>query len=148
MPIESGKQIRQKAIRGILNRGTESSQEDIRDYLHGKGIEASQATLSRDLREMGAVKIPVNGGGSVYRLQQTGSDEQHGLSNYEIDFEPVGNLLLIKTTLGSAPGLCVLIDKLNLPQIAGTVAGDDTIIAVLRSNTDVPGVIGRIKNVR
>ena len=145
MPIQSGKNVRQQAIREILNSGFESSQGDIRDYLKRKDIKASQATLSRDLREMGAVKIPVNGGGSVYRLQPSTPDEQCGLSNYELGFETVGNLLLIKTTLGSAPGLCVIIDRLNLPEIAGTVAGDDTIIAVLRSDTDVHGIISKIK---
>ncbi len=143
--MQAGKNIRQEAIREILNRDSGSSQEEIREYLHDRGIEASQATLSRDLHEMGAVKIPVNGGGSLYRLAALSADEQQRISNYEAWFESVGNLLIIRTTSGSAPGLCVLIDRMSLDEIAGTIAGDDTIFAVLRNQSDAPSVIKKIK---
>ncbi len=146
LPVpQAGKNRRQDAIREILNRGSGSSQEDIREYLRKRGIEASQATLSRDLHEMGAVKIPVNGGGSVYRFQPASPEEQPRISNYEAIFESVGNLLIIKTTSGSAPGLCVLIDGLGLDEIAGTIAGDDTIFVVLRNQSDAPSVIRKIR---
>ena len=143
--MQAGKNIRQNAIREILNRDSGSSQEEIREYLRDRGIEASQATLSRDLHEMGAVKIPVNGGGSLYRFAALPADKQQRISNYEACFESVGNLLIIRTTSGSAPGLCVLIDRMSLDEIAGTIAGDDTIFAVLRKQSDAPAVIKKLK---
>ena len=142
--LQPGKQARQRAIRDILNGRAGTSQEEIREYLREHGIATSQATLSRDLREMGAVKIPVNGGGSGYRLRTDGRENGFRISRYEARFEPVGNMLVIKTASGSAPGLCVLIDNLNLQEIAGTVAGDDTIFALLRNPSDARAVIDKL----
>jgi len=145
MKLQSGKSARKQAIHEIMNRGAGSSQEDIRVYLRGRGIHASQATLSRDLREMGAVKIPVNGGRSVYRLHTASQDAERRMSDYNVSFESIGNLLIIKTSSGRAPGLCVVIDSLGLNEVAGTVAGDDTIIAVLRNANDATSVIGKLE---
>lgn len=145
MSQQPGKKARTQAIREILTRGSGSSQEEIREFLRLRNIDASQATLSRDLHEMGAVKIPVNGGGSVYRLQQAGVDEPPRISNYEAVFELAGNILVIRTTSGSAPGLCVLIDRMRIGEVAGTIAGDDTIFVALRNASDADGVIRKIK---
>ena len=97
----SAKQERHRAIRDLLAGGSGSSQEDVREYLMNQGIEASQATLSRDLREMGAVKIPRENGKAVYRLHEAATTEQHQPA-YGARFEAVGNLLVIKTSSGAA----------------------------------------------
>lgn len=142
---------RHAAIRSILEAHSGSTQEEIRELLEGRGIFASQATLSRDLREMGAIKIPAEGGGAVYSL---GAIERGNLDLGEIgramqafavDYEPVGNFLVIKTVPGNAPALCVVLDRQRWGGIAGTIAGDDTILVIARNASDVANIMTRLK---
>jgi len=143
--MKSAKEIRQETIREILNSGSGSSHEEIRDFLRSRDIDASQATLSRDLREMGAVKFSIGGGKAVYRLHTASVSLTRRISNYDVNFETIGSLLIIKTSPGSAPGLCVSIDQIALDGIAGTIAGDDTILAVLRTAEDAPVIIEQLE---
>jgi len=134
----TGKRQRQAAIREILIKNSGSTQEKIIENLENQGISASQATLSRDLREMGAVKIPVDGGavyklGGQYNLDEIGS----ALNAFSLRHEAVGNFLVIQTAPGNAQGLCVILDRQNWPEIVGTIAGDDTILVIARTVRDV-----------
>jgi len=140
----SDKNKRQAAIREALNKNAGTTQEGIKDYLYNQGIKASQSTLSRDLREIGAVKIPVNGGKACYKLSAPVEDFMQTISNYSINYEAIGNLLLLKTTPGNAPGFCVILDKQGWDEIAGTVAGDDTILVIARTNADVRSIITKL----
>ncbi|MFC1538276.1 arginine repressor [Candidatus Latescibacterota bacterium] len=144
----AGKLKRQNTIRDILNNKTGTTHEEIIRYLGEKGIKASQSTLSRDLREMGVIKIPLNGGKAYYRLSESARRTARTISNYPISFETVGNLLVIKTSLGSAPGLCVFIDNQKWNEIAGTIAGDDTILVILRNPSDAVVVVKRLERLR
>jgi transcriptional regulator of arginine metabolism len=143
--MKSAKEIRLETIREIINSGSGSSQEEIRDFLRSRDIDASQATLSRDLREMGAVKFSLDGGKAVYRLHATSVSLPRRISSYDVRFETVGSLLIIKTSPGSAPGLCVTIDRIAVDGIAGTIAGDDTILAVLRKAEDASAIIQQLE---
>ena len=146
---EAGKALRQNTIRNILSSGSGTTHSEIIRYLGEKGIKASQSTLSRDLREMGVVKIPVNGGKAYYRLREPSSAVPvSDITGFQAGYEAVGNLLVIKTALGSAPGLCVIIDKQEWREIAGTVAGDDTILVVLRDAADAEIIIERLRKLR
>ncbi len=144
MKKTSVKHQRQAAIRDILQKMSGTTHEDIKDFLDKVGIKASQATISRDLREMGVVKIPLNGSKAFYRLHEPVEEFNRTISNYLISFEAVGNLLVIKTTSGSAPGFCVILDNQKWDEIAGTVAGDDTILVILRNKTDAASVIDKL----
>jgi transcriptional regulator of arginine metabolism len=144
------KERRHSAIRGMLEERRGSTQEEIRELLAGMGIFASQSTLSRDLREMGAVKIPVEKGGARYFL---GSIERgdvrlgeigRAMRAFSAGFEPVGNFLVIKTTPGNAQALCVVLDSEKWPEIAGTIAGDDTILVIARTAEDIETVMGKL----
>lgn len=141
------KQQRREAIRLILGDGRGASHEEIVAALKSRGITASQATVSRDLREMGVVKMPVNGRTS-YRLSSSVNLLGRSFQGFDISYEAVGNLVVIKTTSGRAPGLCVLIDRQAWPEVAGTVAGDDTILVVARSNDDAALVLKRLEDMR
>jgi transcriptional regulator of arginine metabolism len=146
---EAGKILRQNTIRDILNSGSGTTHGEIIRHLGEKGIKASQSTLSRDLREMGVIKFPINGGKAYYRLREsTASGPVSDISGFPAGFEAVGNLLVIKTASGSAPGLCVIIDNQDWHEIAGTIAGDDTILVVLRNAADAKVIIDRIRGLR
>ncbi len=142
---------RHAAIRAILEEHTGSTQEEIKDLLERQGIIASQSTLSRDLREMGAIKIPVDGGGAVYKLGgiDRGSldlgDIGRAMQAFSVDYEPVGNFLVIKTTSGNAQALCVVLDRQKWREVVGTIAGDDTILVISRTASDAAGVMNRLR---
>ena len=140
----SVKRQRQTAIRNILQKMSGTTHEDIKDFLDKVGIKASQATISRDLREMGIVKIPLNGSKAFYRLSGPVEEFSRKISNFPISYEIVENLLVIKTTSGSAPGFCVILDNQKWDEIVGTVAGDDTILVILRNKTDAASVIDKL----
>ena len=143
----AGKRRRQTAIREILLNSLGSTQEQIRADLERLGIIASQSTLSRDLREMGAVKVPVEGKGAIYRFGGSLSLDEIGnaVKTFVIGYESVGNFLVIRTTLGSAPGFCVVLDRQRWPEIVGTVAGDDTILVIARTARDIALVENNLK---
>ena len=133
------KRRRQTAIRELLVNSSGSTQEQIKADLERQGIAASQSTLSRDLREMGAVKVPFEGGGALYKIG--GSYNLHEIGNamkaYAVDYESVGNFLVIHTAPGNAPGFCAVLDRQGWKEIVGTIAGDDTIFIVTRTAKDI-----------
>ncbi|MBN1294669.1 MAG: arginine repressor [Candidatus Latescibacteria bacterium] len=139
----SEKKRRQAAIQKILTDSIGSSQEKIKTDLEHMGIVASQSTLSRDLREMGAVKIPVEDGGTVYRLggQYKLDEIGNAIKAFSIRNETVGNFLVIRTAPGNAPSLCAVLDRQNWQEIVGTIAGDDTILVIARSENDIKTVV-------
>ena len=126
---------RQQAILSLVSRERLASQEEIRARLAAMGLEATQSTISRDIEELGlarvhdreGVRYVVPGraaGGSPTRLLR------HLLDEFALAFVPSGNLLVIRTPPGAANALAEGIDRAELPEVAGTVAGDDTILVV------------------
>lgn len=127
------KSERHNAIKDVIFRKKIASQEDLRIALADHGIEISQATLSRDLQELGVVKShgtrPVH---YVINAERTGGGEQKDSSILSIEVS--GNLAIVKTLPGHASMYAGLIDRKNFEEIAGTLAGDDTIFVALRKN--------------
>ncbi len=144
------KERRHAEIRAILHEFSGSTHEEIRELLERRKIRASQATLSRDLRELGAVKIPVEGGGARYALTGGNVPDRgigeigRALRSFSAAYEPIGNFLVVRTTPGNAPAFCVVLDRQRWPEIAGTIAGDDTILVIARTATDIGAVIDRL----
>ena len=130
------KSWRQSQILELVDRTPVSSQEVLRQKLGERGITATQATLSRDLRELGLVKRAGDGAyvrpGTVGTSAALGEQLRKAVASTLRGFERVDQLLLIRTDPGQAQGLAVLIDKSQLPGAAGTLAGDDTILIVCR----------------
>ena len=90
------------------------------------------------------MKIPLNGSKAFYRLSGPVEEFSRKISNFPISYEIVENLLVIKTTSGSAPGFCVILDNQKWDEIVGTVAGDDTILVILRNQADAASVIDKL----
>jgi len=132
------KSWRQSQILEVVDQEAVASQEELRRRLSTRGIDATQATISRDLKELGLVKRA--GDGAYVRpgvaRSSPATDEQlrRAVARLVRGLERVGNLLVIRTDPGQAQGLAILIDRAQLPEAAGTIAGDDTILIICRGD--------------
>ncbi|MEY2448428.1 MAG: transcriptional regulator of arginine metabolism [Acidimicrobiaceae bacterium] len=132
------KQQRQHRIAGLLERNAVTSQGQLVQLLTADGVVATQATVSRDLDEMGAIKVRAAGGDSVYAIpdlpkeQRTPEDHlRRVLGDWVVDVDHSHHLVVLRTPPGSAHVVASAIDRAGLPAILGTVAGDDTILVVV-----------------
>jgi transcriptional regulator of arginine metabolism len=147
------KSYRQSAILELVDGDAITSQEQLREQLRLRGIEATQATLSRDIRDLGLIKRAADG---AYR--RAGADgraaanpEQEcrtAVEDYLRRHDVVDQLVVLKTDTGQAQPLAVAIDRAGLPEIVGTIAGDDTILVICRSAPDASGLSRRLEEWR
>lgn len=131
------KQQRQYRIASLLEAGNVTSQAQLVDLLAESGVVATQATVSRDLEDMGAVKIRVRGGETAYALPELPSQrvapEDHlrrVLSEWLVDVAVNSPVVVLRTPPGSAHVVASAIDRAGLEDILGTVAGDDTLMVI------------------
>lgn len=125
------KKERQETIIRILELETISSQESLRKKLLRFGLEVTQATLSRDLKELSVVKAVADDGRYKYSMLD---DRINPLFR---SCEISGNLLVLRTDAGMAPAVAYRIDEMGLAGVLGTVAGEDTLLAVVADDHDV-----------
>lgn len=128
---------RQHKIARYLEAGAVTSQVQLVDLLAADGIVATQATVSRDLEDLGAVKVRVSGGETVYAIPELPKDQpapedhlRRVLGEWVGDIAHSGNLVVLRTPPGSAHVVGSALDRAALDGILGTVAGDDTLIVV------------------
>ncbi|HEX8571259.1 MAG TPA: arginine repressor [Allosphingosinicella sp.] len=140
---------RQKAIADLIRAEPLGSQEEVTARLGGIGFTVTQATVSRDLDQIGAVKVK-RGGALAYALpDQLGGNDwaatrlQRILAEWVISIEAAGNLLVVKTPPGSAHLVALALDQAKLDEVAGTISGDDTLFVALRDGVDSGMVAGR-----
>jgi transcriptional regulator of arginine metabolism len=137
---------RQARIVTILSSGPVRSQGELAELLAAEGIDVTQATLSRDLEELGAVKLRgADGGVGVYVVPEDGSPVRGVAGGTErvsrllgellVSVDASGNLAVLRTPPGAADYLASAIDRAALPDVVGTIAGDDTIFVVAREPT-------------
>ncbi len=134
---------RHKAIRRILEKGPAATQRSLVDALILKGFDATQSSVSRDLRELGAVKT-ANG----YELPGGDSnvDEVASVSDLLRGFETAGpNLLVIKTAIGAAQRVALALDRSGWPEIVGNVGGDDTILVATKNASGQRNLLKKIE---
>ena len=131
------KERRQRAIADLIRSAALSSQEELADRLGSLGFAVTQATISRDLEQIGAVKIRRNGEFSYALAEERRNGGLAPLAAVFRDWvrtvEPAGTLVVIKTPPGSAHLVGVVLDQSDLPAIAGTICGDDTIFVATPS---------------
>lgn len=140
---------RHSEILDIVRHLRVPSQEVLRERLAERGFDVAQATLSRDIRELGLVKVPDDDGGSVYVVPAHVTDPTPTLARLlpalYLGSDGVGNLLIVKTLTGGAQPIAVALDWEEWPEIVGTVAGDDNILVVLRSPDHLESVSARLQ---
>ena len=123
------KKDRQERIIRLIQEGNIGTQEEIKRYLQDDGISVTQATLSRDLRELGLLKLRNSDGKLYYSLStQTNPQLDPAIYSYVKKLERAGFMLVIHTNLGEADVLANIIDAENNDTILGTVAGADTLL--------------------
>ena len=142
---------RQDEIIRLISAGDIETQEDLASALRSLGFKVTQATISRDLRELRLVKVASKNGGFKYA-----KPEKHEIAVSErlariltdsmvnVDFS--GNIIVVKTISGSANVAAEAIDNLGWTEIIGTIAGDNTIFIVVRDEADTAEISERIKN--
>ncbi|MGH2589206.1 MAG: arginine repressor [Actinomycetota bacterium] len=137
---------RQQSILALVVRERLASQEEIRARLRALGLEATQSTISRDVEELGLARMhDVHGLRYVVPGQTSvvppGALLRHALDEFALSFSRgAGELLLIRTPPGAANALAEAMDRAELAEVAGTVAGDDTILVVPRKGTTARAV--------
>lgn len=135
---------RQSQILELIDREAISSQEVLRQKLGERGINATQATLSRDLKNLGLVKRSSDGAyvrpGAESGGVALGDQLHQAVKSLVRGLERVDQLIVIRTDPGQAQGLAVLMDRARLAEVAGTLAGDDTILIVCRGVTAAQGM--------
>jgi transcriptional regulator of arginine metabolism len=134
---------RRRDLLRILHEGNASSQHDIVEALRRAGHDVTQATVSRDLREVGATKVRIDNS-IVYRLADeiphghggdlVGRNLDRNLAEFAIDIAPAANLVVVRTAPGHASAVGRAIDMAGLREVVGTVAGDDTIFVATPSD--------------
>ena len=130
---------RQDAIIKIIDNNNVETQEELSRLLCEAGFTVTQATVSRDIKELKLIKVQSENGGSRYA--RVGSAKQSRLEDFIIEsgatFDYAQNTVVIKCNSGTAQTLCMLIDKEPADEgIVGTLAGDDTIFVLMRSQSD------------
>ncbi len=128
---------RQHKIAGLLEQTTVTSQAKLVELLAGEGVVATQATVSRDLEELGAVKVRVRGGETAYAIPELPKDHaapqdhlRRVLGDWVVDVAHSANIVVVRTPPGSAHVVGSALDRTGLEGVIGTVAGDDTIMVV------------------
>jgi len=136
--VTVGKRERQHAILELISTRGIGSQEELRQLLHARGWDVTQSTLSRDLRDLRVARVP-SPQGVRYVAGDTGDDDGSRaplaaiLPQLFLSLDGVGPLLVLRTVIGGAQPVASAIDSESSPDILGTIAGDDTILMICRS---------------
>ena len=127
---------RHAAILRIVRERRIQSQDDLREALATESISVTQATPSRDIRELGLAKLVDPQGGSYYANPHEGSlrpDLGQILPTLMVSLESTGPLIVIKTATGGAPAVAAALDQAGWKEIIGTLAGDDTLLIIAKN---------------
>ncbi|MGO9029636.1 MAG: arginine repressor [Acidimicrobiales bacterium] len=136
------KHQRQHRITKLLETRAVASQTDLVELLAAGGIHATQTTVSRDLEELGAVKVRLPGGDTAYALPELPSQQvapedhlRRVLGEWVVEADHSANLVVLRTPPGSAHVVGSALDRSGFPGMIGTVAGDDTVLVVASEST-------------
>lgn len=145
------KAARHRVILELIEQESVSSQEQLRHLLQARQIDVTQGTLSRDLKELGLVKRAADGG-----YQRPGAEAvpgradalpalQRRVQEFLVRAERVDQLVVLRTDAGQAQMLALAIDRVPMAEVAGTLAGDDTILVVCRDATQAAAFMARLQ---
>jgi transcriptional regulator of arginine metabolism len=146
------KSFRQAAILDLVDSTAVPNQEVLRQRLRQRGFDATQATLSRDIKELGLVKRASDGAyqraGHEAPARADGAEAgfRRAVGEYLRRVDQVQQLVVLKTDAGQAPVLAIAIDRGQLPEVVGTIAGDDTILVIARDERRAASFARRVEN--
>jgi transcriptional regulator of arginine metabolism len=150
--MTQGRTKRQRAIVDLLREGPARSQEEVATHLTDAGYEVTQATVARDLEEVGAVKVKREGK-LGYSLPEKLGDRnwpadrlQRIFAEWVQGVETSGNLVVVRTPPGSAHLVALAVDQAKLPEVVGTIAGDDALFVAVRSSLPAEPLAQRLRD--
>ena len=148
------KEQRQRKILEVIEKQTVETQDELVAALQQEGYEVTQATISRDIKELGLVKVSADNNNYCYgrplERSRSGANYERRLkrmfrdSVISINFSE--NLILVRTLPGTANAVASCLDNVVWEEVIGTVAGDDTILVIIKPKDAVPTVINRMNN--
>lgn len=143
------KRNRQEAILRVISQYEVETQQELAQRLKEEGFEVTQATVSRDIRDMKLSKMPTGEGHQKY--VRFHNDEKHLSGKYVnvlkegfVSIDMAQNILVVKTVSGMAMAVAAAIDAMKYPEIVGTIAGDDTIMIAVRTVEDTKSLMNQI----
>ena len=140
------KNNRRDVILDIINDTAVSTQEQLIGLLADRGIAVTQATLSRDIQQLSLVKLRDENGIYRYTLPPAAAVEKGIFSQAVVDVDYALNTIVLKCHAGMAQGTCAAIDSVRHEGVVGTIAGDDTIFILVRSEADAKKLAKKFRN--
>ena len=141
---------RQSKIMELISSFDIYTQDELADRLKKSGFAATQATISRDIKELKLLKIPASNG--QYKYASASHDEERAdakflniLGETVTEISPAKNLLVVKTYSGMAQAAAAAVDAMDFPEVVGTIAGDDTIFLAFSSDENAEAVAKRLE---
>ena len=143
---------RQSKIIEIIQKNEVETQEELSEYLVREGYSVTQATVSRDIRELKLTKISMNNGRQKYAILNDAPDDMSQkyariLRDGFVYMDMAQNILVIKTVSGMANAVCAALDSMQMQEIVGSIAGDDTIMCAIRTVEDTTALMKKIKKI-
>lgn len=136
----------------LINKYRIETQEELAEYLNKEGFKVTQATVSRDIRDLKLTKVPTDDGKQRYAVHQKDESEMSEkyirvLKDGFVSMDMAQNILVIKTVSGMASAVCAALDAMRWSEIVGSIAGDDTIMCAIRSVDDTVSVMDKISKI-
>ena len=143
---------RQSKIIEIIQKNEVETQDELSALLEKDGFRVTQATVSRDIRELKLTKIPTAGGRQKYAViteapENLSKKYERVLREGFLSMDMAQNILIIKTVSGMASAVCAAIDAMKMREIVGSIAGDDTIMCAIRTVDDTYAVMKKIRRI-
>lgn len=144
------KSLRQMTILDIIEKKNVETQEDLANELRAHGIKVTQATVSRDIKELRLIKVLMPDGNYKYAVADRA---ENGLTDRYIRMlgesllsaAASNNLIVVRTLSGSADVACEALDSLHWPEVLGSLAGENTVLLIIRAESEVPAVLDRLQ---
>ena len=143
---------RQAKILELIEKNDIETQEELSAFLLMEGYEVTQATVSRDIRELKLTKIAMDNGRQKYAIlsesgEQLSEKYVRVFRDGFLSMDKAQNILVIRTVSGMASAVCAALDAMRIPRIVGSIAGDDTIMCAIRSVEDTLAVMKKLKKI-
>jgi transcriptional regulator of arginine metabolism len=149
--MEVMKQLRQREIRELLGQRPIRTQQELAAALRDRGFRATQATISRDVAELGLIKASRDGvqayvvPARVTEAESTGEERlRHLLHELPVEMREAGLILVVRTLPGSAHAIAAALDRTRWPEVAGSIAGDDTVFVAFPDRMSMQRIRGRL----
>ena len=136
----------------LINMYQIETQEELATYLNQEGFKVTQATVSRDIRDLKLTKVPSEDGKQRYAIHQSAGSSMNDkyirvLRDGYISMDMAQNILVVKTVAGMAMAVAAAIDAMQWNEVVGSIAGDDTIMCAIRTNEDTVKVMDKISKI-